>query len=920
MRDLLRVRLERPALPPLLTRPFTPPALVPALLRSRPGNLDIQRRVSEGIESVGIGRRGRTEPSRAPTPPPPGRRRSGASEPGPAAGGQEERAAPAPATHAEEGAKAGAAAAAAQASPEGASPKAGEEHATRGGHAVVGPADAETARHLGAGHERPAPEPAPAPTAAHEPGEPVHRGVVVHPAAAHKPRRPDPVLTPLAASHSARLGVSAILAISQVLNDGARRRASLRQLFVHRMALLGDVVGTVVGVVSLVHAYAVGILLGRVMTRALMLRTRATKIFTHVTGVGARAGAAITAEVAVGVGRIGGAVGGTLGSIGSLAGKVVIPDVPGAARARALVTGTLGRIRAAVTAVTNGVLGFAARLAAQVVATVLGLVQRVGSAILAMANLVLGRIIALIGRLVVSITAAVRRIIGLVLRAAAVVRRLMMRAYRVLDRVLVSAQHAAIARIAAAMTAGLAAIARVQDAAAPDPPPAGGRGAVRGPRQKVRDAVAAAAMAMVVLRARVAFHLALGLFRMRTANLLSLVVGYFLSVAAKFAVTVLWAGLEVVARIRAAVAEAVRKVFAMVQQVVSQVVSLVAGIIAQTRAVVPKVVRHVRGLVTTVLDYLTALARRVIGALRDLVVAGIKASTGGLFPSIDLSVATRPGAAFSPQVLQSQAVVAFAAPAVLPALPAFLEGLAALGAFIAGLEPAVALWWLALILLVILLIVAIVLYYRQRSHKEIEGKVREREKGRAPDKKRDPEKKLDPRRLRDPDKLPDDPPRPPPTDPVPDEHGEARPPFYWDPRTRVQKAALQGAVDARQRAVRMHYEGHHCWPEYLGGSPDQPLMGVRVTVHHVIHGRGPRCLHDHVAPVARSYGFILVRDTAANQPWIAKMRTTKQARDDFSKAMLVYYGVVLNTVTDPPVPAPAYAPGIAHSYARMAGP
>jgi hypothetical protein len=50
------------------------------------------------------------------------------------------------------------------------------------------------------------------------------------------------------------------------------------------------------------------------------------------------------------------------------------------------------------------------------------------------------------------------------------------------------------------------------------------------------------------------------------------------------------------------------------------------------------------------------------------------------------------------------------------------------------------------------------------------------------------------------------------------------------------------------------------------------------------------------------------------------MRTTKQARDDFSTRMFTYYGGVLNTVTDPPVPPPAYAPGIAHSYARISGP
>jgi hypothetical protein len=91
-------------------------------------------------------------------------------------------------------------------------------------------------------------------------------------------------------------------------------------------------------------------------------------------------------------------------------------------------------------------------------------------------------------------------------------------------------------------------------------------------------------------------------------------------------------------------------------------------------------------------------------------------------------------------------------------------------------------------------------------------------------------------------------------------------------------------------------------------------MGARYSVHRTIHDGGG--LHAAMAVAAASSGFVLSRTTAGNAAFIAHMRGDKGARDRFSAALFGYYAS-LNSITDPPIPPPAYAPGIAYAYARV---
>jgi hypothetical protein len=476
-------------------------------------------------------------------------------------------------------------------------------------------------------------------------------------------------------------------------------------------------------------------------------------------------------------------------------------------------------------------------------------------------------------------------------------------------RHILSAERKAVAAVQRNRSLAVRTIARLLRSASDDDPE---DGAPLHPaevtRRRVRDGAVARAMAFVVRLATALNAKAVVVFRARTVGVVSVVLGVVSAYVAGIRAGIELAVRQVVSTISAACTRLVALVTSAIQRVVAGVVALASRVAAAVGRMVSVAVGIVRGIISSFSTLLTNILERIRTFVNGLIDRVIRFLTRGAAVSTDTSEVTAGAAAYSPASLNASASAAFAAPAILPALGAIAEGLAAIWAFIAGLELAVVLWWVGLILL-ILLVLAVIIYlvYRALNDKEIEDKIKDKPTDKPVDRpkdKPDPKEKPDPRKPK-----PDDPPPPPPPP-------EPRPqkPWFWDPKPKVAKAAIRGAVDARASTPVMHYEAHHCWPEYVGGHKDQPLMGARYSVHRTIHDGGG--LHAAMAVAAASSGFVLSRTTAGNAAFIAHMRGDKGARDRFSAALFGYYAS-LNSITDPPIPPPAYAPGIAYSYARV---
>jgi hypothetical protein len=147
-----------------------------------------------------------------------------------------------------------------------------------------------------------------------------------------------------------------------------------------------------------------------------------------------------------------------------------------------------------------------------------------------------------------------------------------------------------------------------------------------------------------------------------------------------------------------------------------------------------------------------------------------------------------------------------------------------------------------------------------------------------------------------------------------------RKPWWWNAAMRyslvVKSGGIPGTLDTRSplgSSAPLH--GHHVWPEYAGGHPDQPLMSVRDTVHL---GDLHRMLDAFITVSSTGLGHPATR-RGNNYAFVREMRRNPTKRAAFAGSLLGFYRA-LNLRTDPPIPVAAYAPGVTYAAIKLAGP
>jgi hypothetical protein len=112
----------------------------------------------------------------------------------------------------------------------------------------------------------------------------------------------------------------------------------------------------------------------------------------------------------------------------------------------------------------------------------------------------------------------------------------------------------------------------------------------------------------------------------------------------------------------------------------------------------------------------------------------------------------------------------------------------------------------------------------------------------------------------------------------------------------------------------MAWHGHHTWPKFVGGADAQPLMTVRGALHISI-------LHPALLAFLKAAGHnITTAETSpANQVFITRLRTDAAFRQQVALELKLFYQLV-NTQTDPQMPANAYEKGIDYSRRALGGP
>jgi|GEM_PF-2890048 len=97
-------------------------------------------------------------------------------------------------------------------------------------------------------------------------------------------------------------------------------------------------------------------------------------------------------------------------------------------------------------------------------------------------------------------------------------------------------------------------------------------------------------------------------------------------------------------------------------------------------------------------------------------------------------------------------------------------------------------------------------------------------------------------------------------------------------------------------------QGHHTWPKYVGGDPDQHCMPVQNTVHHSV-------LHRSLEYFWGFWGKD-VKGNAKNEVVVAKLKKSSATRQEFRRLLMTYYGGYVNAQTDPKMPESVYKKGI----------
>jgi hypothetical protein len=151
-----------------------------------------------------------------------------------------------------------------------------------------------------------------------------------------------------------------------------------------------------------------------------------------------------------------------------------------------------------------------------------------------------------------------------------------------------------------------------------------------------------------------------------------------------------------------------------------------------------------------------------------------------------------------------------------------------------------------------------------------------------------------------------------------DDDQPSRKPFEWEPRTTVANViasgGIEGALDFKDHVPSSDYRwhAHHVWPEFLGGDPDQRLMGIRSALHLSV-------IHPTLLPYMQQFHPGLTGTTTGNAAFIARLRTDPLLRDQVWEELYGYY-LGIDALTDPFIPPIAWEGGLDDTLMYLGGP
>ncbi len=142
-------------------------------------------------------------------------------------------------------------------------------------------------------------------------------------------------------------------------------------------------------------------------------------------------------------------------------------------------------------------------------------------------------------------------------------------------------------------------------------------------------------------------------------------------------------------------------------------------------------------------------------------------------------------------------------------------------------------------------------------------------------------------------------------------------PLTWVPVT-VEKAVTSGGVPgalefttAPRTPATWQWEAHHCWPKFMGGPEDQPLMGARHDVHQTV-------LHPLIFAGLRDKHQLLTSYTSTNREFIARVQEDADYRRRVHADLSQVY-LLVTSMTSPVLPKEAWERGLDASRTALGG-
>ena len=143
-------------------------------------------------------------------------------------------------------------------------------------------------------------------------------------------------------------------------------------------------------------------------------------------------------------------------------------------------------------------------------------------------------------------------------------------------------------------------------------------------------------------------------------------------------------------------------------------------------------------------------------------------------------------------------------------------------------------------------------------------------------------------------------------------------PYTWRATTSianvVNSGGIVGAFDYNYRITSgFVWHAHHSWPKFLGGMVNQPLMGIRESLHLSV-------MHPALLVYLKGLGHNVLGNQPATDPtnalFVSKLRTDMTFRSLVMAELIAFYKL-FNVKSDVPIPANAYMLGIQDTFARL---